>query len=122
MAQTINYLTENNLLIYEDLEKKAQDITDNFNPLSAQIKAAEKRITEIASLKTRIINYSKTREVYMAYRKAGYSKNSMKSILPICFCIRRQVLLTAWRIRNYLLLRLCKWNIPNCFLKKKKPM
>ncbi len=74
MAQTINYLTENNLLIYEDLEKKAQDITDNFNQLSAQIKAAEKRITEIASLKTHIINYSKTREVYMAYRKAGYSK------------------------------------------------
>ena len=74
MAQTINYLTENDLLIYEDLEKKAQDITDNFNQLSAQIKAAEKRIKEIASLKTHIINYSKTREVYMAYRKAGYSK------------------------------------------------
>lgn len=55
MAQTINYLTENNLLIYEDLEKKAQDITDNFNQLSAQIKAVEKRMTEIASLKTHII-------------------------------------------------------------------
>lgn len=74
MAQTINYLTENNLLIYEDLEKKAQDITDNFNQLSAQIKAVEKRMTEIASLKTHIINYSKTREVYTAYRKSGYSK------------------------------------------------
>lgn len=74
MAQTINYLTENDLLIYEDLEKKAQDITDNFNQLSAQIKAAEKRIKEIASLKTHIINYSKTRVVYMVYRKAGYSK------------------------------------------------
>lgn len=74
MAQTINYLTENNLLIYEDLEKKAQNITDNFNQLSAQIKAVEKRMTEIASLKTHIINYSKTREVYTAYRKSGYSK------------------------------------------------
>jgi len=74
MAQTINYLTENNLLIYEDLEKKAQDITDNFNQLSAQIKAVEKRMTEIASLKTHIINYSKTCEVYTAYRKSGYSK------------------------------------------------
>lgn len=74
MAQTMNYLTENNLHIYEDLEKKAQDITDNFNQLSAQIKAVEKRMTEIASLKTHIINYSKTREVYTAYRKSGYSK------------------------------------------------
>ena len=31
-------------------------------------------MAEIAVLKTHIINYSKTREVYTAYRKAGYSK------------------------------------------------
>jgi len=74
MAQTINYLTENNLLAYEDLEKKAQDITEDFNQLSVQIKSIEKRIIEIASLKTHIINYSKTCEVYTAYRKSGYSK------------------------------------------------
>ena len=28
----------------------------------------------IAVMKTHIINYSKTRDVYVAYRKAGYSK------------------------------------------------
>ena len=39
-----------------------------------EIKAAEARLTEIAVLKTHIINYVKTREVYAAYRKAGYSK------------------------------------------------
>ena len=74
MAQTINFLTENNLLVYEDLEKKAQTSTENFNQLSAQIKATEKRMTEIGNLKTHIINYSKTRDTYTAYRKAGYSK------------------------------------------------
>lgn len=74
MAQTINYLTENNLLSYEDLEKKAQAVTDTFNQISAKIKEAEKRMTEIADLKKHIINYSKTRDVYIAYRKAGYSK------------------------------------------------
>ena len=31
-------------------------------------------MTEIAELRTQIINYAKTREVYEAYRKAGYSK------------------------------------------------
>ena len=31
-------------------------------------------MAEIAVLKTHIINYSKTRDVYVAYRKAGYSK------------------------------------------------
>lgn len=36
--------------------------------------AAEKRMAEIAVLRTHIVNYAKTREVYVAYRKAGYSK------------------------------------------------
>lgn len=74
MAHTINYLAENNLLAYEDLEKKTQAVTDIFNQLSVQIKDAEKRMTEIGNLKIHIINYSKTRDVYTAYRKAGYSK------------------------------------------------
>ncbi|RXI40158.1 relaxase [Clostridium tetani] len=74
MAQSINFLTENNLLAYEDLEKKAQTATDNFNQLSAQIKTAEKRMTEIGNLKVHIFNYSKTRDIYTAYRRAGYSK------------------------------------------------
>ena len=74
MAQTINFLTDNNLLVYEDLEKKAQLSTDKFNEISAQIKDIEKRMTEIGNLKTHIINYSKTRDIYTAYRKAGYSK------------------------------------------------
>lgn len=74
MAQTINFLTENNLLSYEDLENKAQTSTDNFNKISAQIKDIEKRMKEIGNLKTHIINYSKTRDTYTAYRKTGYSK------------------------------------------------
>ncbi len=74
MAQTISFLTENNLLSYEDLEKKAQTVADNFNQLSVQIKTTEKHMTEIENLKTHIINYSKTRDTYTAYRKAGYSK------------------------------------------------
>ena len=74
MAQTINFLTENNLLQYKDLEKKAQAATDTFNQLSTEIKAAEKRIAEIAALKRHIINYAKTRDIFTAYRKAGYSR------------------------------------------------
>ena len=31
-------------------------------------------MAEIAVLRTHIINYAKTREAYVAYRKAGYSK------------------------------------------------
>lgn len=75
MAQTMNYLTEHNLLEYKVLEEKAAAVTAYHSELSAQIKAMEKRMAEIAALRTHIINYSKTREVYVAYRKAGYSKN-----------------------------------------------
>ena len=74
MAQTMNYLSENNLLEYAVLEEKATAATAHHNDLSAQIKAAEKRMAEITVLRTHIVNYAKTREVYVAYRKAGYSK------------------------------------------------
>ena len=74
MAQTMNYLTEHNLLDYAVLAEKAAAATARHNELSAQIKAAEKRMAEIAVLRTHIINYAKTREVYVAYRKAGYSR------------------------------------------------
>ncbi len=42
--------------------------------LQAQMAESEKRLVEIATLKKHIVNYSKTRNTYEAYRKAGYSK------------------------------------------------
>lgn len=74
MAKTYNYLNENDLLSYEELAAKTAAASERFNELSGRIKTAEKRMAEIAVLKTHIINYAKTREIYVAYRKAGYSK------------------------------------------------
>lgn len=74
LAQTMNYLTDHGLLEYASLAEKTSAATVRYNELSGQIKAAEKRMAEIAVLRTHIINYSKTRDVYVAYRKAGYSK------------------------------------------------
>lgn len=70
----MNYLTDHGLLEYAALADKVAAAAAHHNELSAQIKAAEKRMAKIAILRTHIINYSKTREVYVAYRKAGYSK------------------------------------------------
>src|SRR5699024_3880929 len=67
-------LTEHHLLDYTELEEKAVAATAHHNELSAQIKATEKRMAEIAVLRTHIVNYAKTRETYVAYRKAGYSR------------------------------------------------
>ena len=74
MAQTLNYLSEMGLTDYDELAAITQDVTKRCNELDDKIKAAEKRLSEIAVLKTHIINYIKTRDTYAAYRQAGYSK------------------------------------------------
>ncbi len=74
MAKTLNYLTEHKLLDDADLAEKFSDVTARYEDLSARIRAAERRMKEISLLKTHIVSYAKTREVYAAYRRAGYSK------------------------------------------------
>ena len=74
MAQTLLFLQEKDIRSYDALTEKASVHTARFNELSQSIKDAEKRLSEIAVLKTHIINYAKTRDVYVAYRKSGYSK------------------------------------------------
>jgi hypothetical protein len=73
MAQTMNYLMEHGLTDYNELCEKSSAATDRFHALSKQIKTCEKRIAEIAVLRTHIQNYIKTRDTYTDYRKAGYS-------------------------------------------------
>ncbi len=75
MAQTVNFLQEHKLLAYTDLEEKAKKSTATVDELNTQIKTAERHMTEKRVLKKHIINYAKTRDIYTAYRKAGYSKN-----------------------------------------------
>ena len=75
MAQTINFLTENNVTDYETLVEKTKAATDRYYELSQQIKEIEKRMAEIAVLKKHIINYSKTKSIYVAYRETGFSRD-----------------------------------------------
>ena len=75
MAQTMNYLAEHELLEYTALKEKAAVAAAEYHALADQIKKTEKQLSEIPKLKTHIINYAKTRETYIAYRKAGYAKN-----------------------------------------------
>lgn len=73
MAQTMNYLAEHGLKDYEELAQRASSASRRYRTLSNQIKAAEKRMAEIAVLRTHILNYRKTRAVYVGYQEAGYS-------------------------------------------------
>ncbi len=74
MAQTVNYITEHGFKSYDELAAKASDTSERFHSLSLSVKGAEDRMSEIIVLRTHIINYIKTREVYVGYRKAGYSQ------------------------------------------------
>ncbi len=74
MAQTMLFLREHNIESLEQLQHQTDDMTSRFHDLDAKLKASETRLVEIAALKTHIINYAKTKDTYVAYRKSGYSK------------------------------------------------
>ena len=73
LSKTMNYLTENNLLNYEDLKAKSDSIKSEFSVLSKEIKDAEKRMAEISTLQKNIIQFAKTKPTQEAYKKSGYS-------------------------------------------------
>lgn len=74
ISKTLMYLDSSGVRDYDELAAKASAASEKFSELTKTIKDAEKRLAEIAVLKTHIINYSKTRDVYVAYRKSGYNK------------------------------------------------
>lgn len=74
LAKAVAYLKEHGDMSYEDLQAKAQATTSRFNELSTQIKDMESRLSQNGELQKQIVNYSKTRAIYIEYRKAGYSK------------------------------------------------
>ncbi len=73
MAKAMNYLTENNLLNYSDLQAKAVSITTAVSTHSQRIKGAEKRLAEIALLQKHIAQFAKTKATYDQYKQSGYS-------------------------------------------------
>lgn len=69
-AKTLNYLTENNLLQYADLEAKAEDIHSSYDRTSKELKSVEARLREIQPLIKNIGNYQRLKPVYDAFQKA----------------------------------------------------
>ena len=74
MAQSVNYLQDHGLTDYDDLAKRSEEASARYHALGDQVKAIEKRMDETKALRKQIVNYVKTKDVYAAYRKAGYSK------------------------------------------------
>ena len=79
MSKTLLFLQEQKIGSAEELRERAAAATERYHAMGDSIKSAEARLTEIAVLKTHIINYAKTRPVYDAYRKSGYSKRFLEA-------------------------------------------
>ena len=69
-ARTLNYLTENNLLQYDDLEKKVEDVHSSYDRTSKELKGVEARLREVQPLIKNISNYQRLKPMYDAFQKA----------------------------------------------------
>lgn len=69
-ARTLNYLTENNLLQYADLEKKVEDVHSSYDRIGKELKGVEVRLREVQPLIKNISNYQRLKPVYDAFQKA----------------------------------------------------
>ena len=77
MAKTKLYMDEHGL-DYDAMSARKSELAAKEKELSEKITEAQNRIVEIGVLKKHIVNYSKTRDVYVAYRKSGYSKKFLE--------------------------------------------
>ena len=68
-ARTLNYLTENSLLQYADLEKKVEDVHSSYDRTGKELKGVEARLREVQPLIKNISNYQRLKPVYDAFQK-----------------------------------------------------
>ena len=69
-ARTLNYLAENNLLQYADLERKVEDVHSSYDRTGKELKGVEARLREVQPLIKNISNYQRLKPVYDAFQKA----------------------------------------------------
>ena len=74
MAKTLIYLQEHKLDDYDILREKSSQASMRFNEISGKIRSVDEKLAANANLQKQIVTYAKTRDVYAAYKKAGYSK------------------------------------------------
>lgn len=79
MSKTLLFLQEQKIGNEDELKERTEAAVSRYHALGDSIKAAEKRMAEIASLREHIIHFAKTCDVYAEYRKSGYSKKFLET-------------------------------------------
>ena len=70
-AKTVNFLTENKIEYYSDLESKVADLTAAYEQAGQAIKEAEKRLTDLSLLIKHSATYRQLKPLYEQYRKSS---------------------------------------------------
>ena len=73
-AESILFLQQHAIHDKKTLDALVDGSSAKYHELMKTIKDAEEKMATNKVIKTHIINYAKTRETYIAYRKSGYSK------------------------------------------------
>ena len=73
-AESILFLQQHAIHDKKTLDALVDGSSAKYHELMKTIKDAEEKMAANKVIKTHIINYAKTRETYIAYRKSGYSK------------------------------------------------
>ena len=68
------FMREHKIESFEELVRRADEASGQADALLNSVKADETRLQEIAVLKTHIVNFSKAKPVFDAYKAIGYSK------------------------------------------------
>jgi hypothetical protein len=69
-AKTLNFLTENGLVQYADLEAKAAEVTAASYEADASLKTAEKKLSDMAVLIKHVTTYKQTKSAYDGLKTA----------------------------------------------------
>lgn len=72
ISKTLLFLKDKGVTDYDSLCELTKNASGRFRELIDRMKKSEKKLKEIAQLKKAIVNYSKTKSVYDAYRRSGY--------------------------------------------------
>ena len=75
-AKTLLFLQQHDIHSYEDLERMTNEAGTGADQLLASIKEKDARIKEIEALRQHIFDYSKTRKIYLEYKRLPIAKKA----------------------------------------------
>jgi hypothetical protein len=75
LARTLAYLNENSISDYDQSVEKSRQLMKEQQQIEQQIRSINEELREKRALRTHIINFAKSKNVYDTYRKSRYNQS-----------------------------------------------